>query len=84
VEEHLCIDNQSCSLYKTDKVVLRRISACVHDNDYMPGWLGPAFSGPEPAVQNTGLGKDWELHREQVGHTTGQEEVLGDRLDHWD
>jgi hypothetical protein len=83
VEEHLCTDSQSCSLYKTDKVVLRHISACVNDNGYMPGWLGPVFSGPEPAVQNTGLGRDWELHKEQVGHMTGQEAV-GDRLDHWD
>jgi hypothetical protein len=49
----------------------------------MPGWLGPVFSGPEPAVQNTGLSRDWELHKEQVGHMTGQE-VVGDRLDHWD
>jgi hypothetical protein len=83
-EEHLCTGNQSCSLYKTDKVALRHISAFVHDNDCMPGWLGPVFSVPEPAVLNTGLGRDWELHREQIGHMAGQEEGEGDKPDHWD
>jgi len=36
-EEHPCIGSQSCSLYRTGKVLLRRTSVCVHDSDCMPG-----------------------------------------------
>lgn len=78
--EHLCIGNQSCSLYKTDKVVLRRTSACAHDSGCMPGWLGPVFAVLEPVALNTGRDKGLEHHRGQAGRMAGQAGVAHGKL----
>lgn len=78
--EHLCTGNQSCSLCKTDKVVLHHTSACAHGSGCMPEWLGPVFCVLGPAALNTGLGKDSGLHRGQADRTVGQAGVAHGKL----
>jgi hypothetical protein len=82
VEERLCTGNQSCSPCKIGKVVLRRISASVHDSDYMLEWRGPVFFALEPALGwSTGLSTDSE-HKKLAGRMAGQVEAEAhDRLD---